>query len=115
MSVVPFEGATDLAWNRVAERLRGLLPESSYAMWFAGVRATDLRDGVLEVGAPTDYVRDWLLRNHLDLIRESAALVLERPIEIEIVTRPLEGGGGPAPETPPNPPQKVAEEPAPHP
>ena len=98
MSVVPFENATAIAWSRVADRIREHLTESSYAMWFADVRATDLRDGVLEVGAPTDYVRDWLVRNHLDLIREAAVLVLERPVEVEVVTRPDGPGAAPAPE-----------------
>ena len=98
MSVLPVEGATQLVWSGIVDRIKTQLPEASFAMWFTGVRATGVsEEGVLEVAAPTDYVRDWLTRNYAELIRESAVLVLERPVELRMVTVPLAEGDAPAP------------------
>jgi chromosomal replication initiator protein len=62
----------DNTWSHVIEKARSELPESSFSMWFAGVRATDFHDGVLEVTAPSEYVRDWLARNYVELIQRGA-------------------------------------------
>ncbi|MFM8944125.1 MAG: chromosomal replication initiator protein DnaA [Actinomycetota bacterium] len=82
MSVVPVQGAVETAWNHVSERLRSQLSETTYAMWFSGIRATDLREDTLELTVPSTYVRDWLTRNFLDLVRGAASEVVGRPIAI---------------------------------
>jgi chromosomal replication initiator protein len=63
----------DETWSHVVDLARAELSESSFSMWFAGVRATDLHDDVLEVTAPSEYVRDWLSRHYLDLMQRGAA------------------------------------------
>ncbi|MEX2102071.1 MAG: chromosomal replication initiator protein DnaA [Actinomycetota bacterium] len=55
-------------WTHVVDRARSELTETSISMWFTGVRAVGLHDGVFEVAAPSTYVRDWLARHHLRLI-----------------------------------------------
>jgi chromosomal replication initiator protein len=72
MAIASFEDAAERTWARVVERARTELPESSFSMWFTGVRATALHDGVLEVRAPSDYVRDRLAKHYLDLIERAA-------------------------------------------
>jgi len=42
-------------------------------MWFSEVRPGELSDGVLELYAPSDFVRDRLVRNYLDLIQGAAS------------------------------------------
>jgi chromosomal replication initiator protein len=86
MAIASQERLAERTWSRVVERARRELPESSYAMWFSGVRATALRDGVLEIVAPSHYVRDWLARHYLDLIRAAAEDSLGHPVQIRLGT-----------------------------
>jgi chromosomal replication initiator protein len=91
MAVASFQDAPEAAeraWASVIARARQELPESSFAMWFADVRAVGLRDDVLDVHAPSEYVRDRLAKHHLDLIRGAAADALGRPIEIHLEAAP---------------------------
>jgi chromosomal replication initiator protein len=90
-------------WSHVVEKARAELPESSFSMWFAGVRATDLHDGVLEISAPSDYVRDWLARHYLDLIQRGAAEAAGEPVRVHLGTDPISKRdlpAGPAPSGP---------------
>jgi chromosomal replication initiator protein len=74
----------DNTWSHVVEKARSELPESSFSMWFAGVRATDLHDGVLEVTAPSEYVRDWLARNYVDLIQRGATESAGESVQVRL-------------------------------
>lgn len=101
MAVASFQEAAERTWARVVDRARQELPESSFSMWFGGVRATSLHDGILEVVAPSDYVRDRLAKNYLDLIQAAATDALGHAIQVHL-------GSDPEPVRPP-----LGEEPAP--
>jgi chromosomal replication initiator protein len=93
MAVASFEEAADRTWTHVVERARRELPESTFAMWFGGVRATSLHNDVLEILAPSPYVRERLAGQYLDLIQEAAAEAAGRPLQVRIDATPT-------PETP---------------
>ncbi len=103
MAIASFEQAADRTWAHVIERARTELPESSFAMWFNGVRATSLRDGVLEVLAPSDYVRDWLAKHYLDLIQRAAADAAGHPVRVRLGASPDAVRPAPLPEASPPP------------
>jgi chromosomal replication initiator protein len=84
MAVASFADAAEVTWARVVERARSELSESSFSMWFAGVRATSLVDGVLEVRAPSDYVRDRLAKHYLHLIERAAGDALGGPVSVRL-------------------------------
>jgi chromosomal replication initiator protein len=73
MAIASSEHDARETWSHVVERARASLPESTVAMWFAQVRPVALADDVLELFAPSEYVRDRLARNHLPLIRSAAS------------------------------------------
>jgi chromosomal replication initiator protein len=83
MAVASFQEAAESTWSHVVERARRELPESSFSMWFQGVRATSLHDGILEVLAPSEYVKDRLAKNYGDLILEAATEAAGSPVEIQ--------------------------------
>jgi len=105
MAVASFAEAAERTWARVVDRARQELPESSFSMWFVGVRATSLHDGVLEVVAPSEYVRDRLAKNYLDLIQAAATDALGHPIQIHLGSDP-EPVRPPLGEPPPPPPTR---------
>ena len=88
MAVASYEEAAEGAWSRVLDRARRELTESSYSMWFTGVRCTGLRDGVLEVLAPSDYVRDWLAKHYVELIQRAASDAVGGPVRVHLATAP---------------------------
>jgi chromosomal replication initiation ATPase DnaA len=72
MAVAFSEREAQETWSHVLERARGELPESTLVMWFSEVRATSLRDDVLELAVPSALVRERLQHNHLGLIEDAA-------------------------------------------
>ncbi len=90
MAIASFEEAAERTWSHVVERAKHELPESSFSMWFTGVRATSLHDGVLEVITPSDYVRDRLLKHYLSLIQGAATEANGGTVEIRFREAPAE-------------------------
>ncbi|HEU4355780.1 MAG TPA: DnaA N-terminal domain-containing protein, partial [Actinomycetota bacterium] len=90
MAVASHEEAAERTWSQVADRARRELAESSYAMWFTGVRATSLQDGVLEVAAPSDYVRDWLAKHYVPMIERVASDAAGSPVRVHLVVSPVD-------------------------
>ena len=88
MAIASFEDAAERTWAHVVERARTELSESSFSMWFAGVRATGLRDSVLEVRAPSEYVRERLAKHYLELIERAAADAAGRPVTVRLAADP---------------------------
>ncbi|HJU57719.1 MAG TPA: chromosomal replication initiator protein DnaA [Actinomycetota bacterium] len=111
MAVASYEEAAERTWAHVVDRAQAELTESSFSLWFRDVRATSLHDGVLEVVAPSEYVREWLAKNYVELIQQAATEALGLPVRVELGSAP--------PETPPPqestqaPPPREGERPAP--
>ena len=62
-------------WEAVQELIKPSLSDGSYRMWFADVEARAIDGTALELAAPSDYVRNWLVTHHMDLLTDSIALV----------------------------------------
>ncbi len=90
MAVASYEGAAERTWAHVVERAHAQLSESSFSMWFKDVRATSLHDGVLEVVAPSEYVREWLAKNYVEMIQQAATESLGLPVRVELGSAPPE-------------------------
>jgi chromosomal replication initiator protein len=75
-------GEADAIWTQAAERIKQEIPPGTFNLWFAHVRAAHLDDDRLELTAPSEYVRTWLSRNHLDLITRLVGQVSGRPLEV---------------------------------
>jgi chromosomal replication initiator protein len=100
VAVASYEEAAERTWAHVVERAQTELTESSFSLWFRDVRATSLHDGVLEVVAPSDYVREWLAKNYVELIQQAATEALGLPVRVELASVPPET---PVPQSSPAP------------
>jgi chromosomal replication initiator protein len=112
MAIASFEEAASSTWSHVVDRARHELPESSFSMWFQGVRATSLRDGVLEVLAPSEYVRDRLAKHYLDLIQAAAAEAVGLPVRVQLGAAPVGDVAAQRDPDPPAPERAAPERPA---
>src|SRR3954463_1834378 len=103
MAVTSVEQAAQGVWARVTEKARSELPESSFAMWFSEVRPASLDGDVLQLGVPSEYVRDWLpphrgfpseparawlARHYLPLIQTAASEAAGSPLRVRVVAEP---------------------------
>ncbi|HEX6230511.1 MAG TPA: chromosomal replication initiator protein DnaA [Actinomycetota bacterium] len=88
MAVASYEEAADRTWAHVVERAKRELAESSFSMWFQGVRATSLNDGILEVLAPSEYVRDRLAKHYVELIQRAASEAAGVPVRVHVAAAP---------------------------
>jgi chromosomal replication initiator protein len=89
MAIASFEEAAERTWSHVVDRARRELSDSTFSMWFQDVRATSLHDGVLEVVAPSDYVRDRLTKHYVQLIQEAAAESVGLPVTVQWALPPI--------------------------
>ena len=77
-------GEAEAIWTQAAEKIRQEVPPGTFNLWFAHLRASELDDRHLELTAPSDYVRTWLSRNHLDMITRLVGQVSGRDLEVEL-------------------------------
>ncbi len=90
MAIASYEEAAERTWAHVVDRAQQELAESSFSMWFHGVRATSLHDGVLEVVAPSDYVRERLAKHYVELIQDAATEAVGLPVTVRLGSAPPE-------------------------
>jgi chromosomal replication initiator protein len=80
--------------SAVLERARRDLSEASFKLWFADLSPGDLRGDVLDLVAPSTYVKNWLASHYMDLILASAREALGPKTRVRLRTdrvRPANG------------------------
>src|SRR5207244_11082039 len=87
-SVVQADPQAERICAHLLELAKRDLAERSYNMWFADIRAGELSGGVLELVVPSDYVRDWLARNHSDLIDTAVTHATDGSVTARLVSYP---------------------------
>jgi chromosomal replication initiator protein len=63
-------------WGAVQDLVKPALSDGSYRMWFAEVEARSVDEHGLELEAPSDYVKNWLVSHYLELLTDSTRSVL---------------------------------------
>ena len=64
----PAEDAARTAWTAVLGRARRDLPPVAFEMWFSGLTPGKVKGQVIELIAPSGYVKSWLSGHYMDLI-----------------------------------------------
>ena len=77
-------------WEKCLQRLELKLPEAEFHTWLRPIEAR-YTDEVLYLHAPNRYALEYIRKNLLHNITETAHSVLSRPVEIRIETRPSAG------------------------
>jgi chromosomal replication initiator protein len=94
----------DDAWPHIDAELRRSVTDPTYAIWLEPVRPVALERDVLTVSAP-DELRSWVTDRFGRVVAEAAAVVLGRPVRLDVVapgaapTRPA--SNAPAEPSPP--------------
>ncbi|WP_238941350.1 chromosomal replication initiator protein DnaA [Jannaschia sp. Os4] len=65
---------TDDTWTTVLDGVKRDVGANSFSTWIAPLRYRGLEGGILSLGAPTDFMGKWVVRNYSDvLLRHVAA------------------------------------------
>jgi chromosomal replication initiator protein len=82
----PPEAPATAAWAAVLERARRELSEPQYELWFAALVPGPLKGDVLELTAPSSYVKNWLSGHYMTLISQSVQGVLGPSTKVRLRT-----------------------------
>ncbi len=84
----------DHEWARVLAILRSEVGEAVAHNWLEGLSVIGLDDGEIMLGAPTRFIRDWIVKNYLDRIQALWAFENPAVSSVELIVAP--GLGEPA-------------------
>ncbi len=79
------DNGPEALWQRAAERIRAEVSDGTFRMWFSEVTARSMAGGVLELAAPSEYVKTWLTSRHLDLVTRAVSDEAGEPIQLRLV------------------------------
>lgn len=76
------------AWERVREGLRADLGERTFELWFGRCTAVSLQRGVLTVGVPNLFIRDWVEDRYSRRIAQLASEALGAEVQAAVKVDP---------------------------
>jgi chromosomal replication initiator protein len=78
----------EAVWQHVLEHIRRNITEVEYHTWFERIRPLGIREGVLELAAPTSFALDWIKRHYTPLIQEALGLLGAQVPRFELLVVP---------------------------
>jgi chromosomal replication initiator protein len=82
-------------WARVRGRLRSEIGESAFRSWLKPLTLVAERDGVIRLGVPTRFMRDWIAGNYADRLRALWKTEAPDVANVEIIVQPPQRAGQP--------------------
>jgi len=73
---------TESIWDQALVDLRAKLDKESFSTWLEPVRFLGCEDGVVHLGVPTLFYRNWLTNTYQEQIEDSLAGVLRREVSV---------------------------------
>lgn len=74
---------SETPWLRTRQRLKGLLNEEIYGMWFAPIRLVEFNGETLVLGIPNNFFEDWLRDNYFGLLTDAVGQTVGKFVKIE--------------------------------
>lgn len=82
---IPKPTTAEAVWTRVQIILQEKLHRDTYDMWFRPTKAHAFIDDALTLSVENEFCELWLQDNYLTLLRDCAAVVTERNIDVRFV------------------------------
>ncbi len=67
---LPIQTPHSDAWNKVRERLRSEYGEATYNSWLKNIGLEAISNGHVTMSLPTKFLRDWVINNYANRIRQ---------------------------------------------
>lgn len=75
-------------WVRVKERLRSEIGERFFDMWFERSRVLSLKRGVLAIGVPNLFIREWVEEHYGAVLNQISSDEIGAPVKIAVRVDP---------------------------
>src|SRR2546422_10194492 len=75
-------------WQRILSRLQHKINRQSFNTWLKPTRQLSFAEGMLNVEVPSLLFADWISRNYLPLIQESAREIEAGELHLHFTSRP---------------------------
>ena len=57
-------------WWRVSDRLKAEIGNTAFENWVKPIRACDFKNAQVRLSVPSRFMRDWVVANYLDRLKE---------------------------------------------
>ena len=78
-----------VTWLHILEKVQESLSKSACEKWLAPVRPLRLDGGELELAAPNDFTKDWILNRYVPILEDAVSDVLGSPRKITLISLDL--------------------------
>lgn len=79
------ESSTDSAlWEQVQTLLKNSMSQPSFETWIHPLRLNGLQSGKMQLVAPSDFNRDWVLKNYRAQLTQAFSACLDHEVQIEV-------------------------------
>ena len=76
-------------WLRILEKVQESLSKVACEKWLAPVRPLRLNEAELELAAPNDFAKDWILNRYVPILEDAVSDVLGSPRKITLISLDL--------------------------
>lgn len=83
-----------VSWTKAKELLFENIGSAAYEAWINRLKAREGGPGILVLGAPDEFSRDWVHKHYLGLIESSLKKTAGAPIKVELASGEVQGQAG---------------------
>lgn len=81
------------AWRTVIDQLRAEMPKASFNTWVQDTRAIHYEDGILKIGTPSAYARDWLESRLTNTVERLLVGIMNRDVSVVFAVAMIDADG----------------------
>jgi chromosomal replication initiator protein len=75
-------------WYRVSSRLKAEIGDTAFENWVKPIQACDVNNAAVRLAVPSRFMRDWVVANYLDRLKELWAGENENVRSVEVLIQP---------------------------
>tara|TARA_B100000315_G_scaffold254994_1_gene297235 strand:- start:6 stop:1436 length:1431 start_codon:yes stop_codon:yes gene_type:complete len=75
-------------WYRVSSRLKAEIGETAFENWVKPIKACDVKNAEVRLAVPSRFMRDWVVANYLDRLKELWAGENDAVRSVEVLIQP---------------------------
>jgi len=72
----------DILWEKTLKIIREKVSQQNFETWVSPIRITSMEGDQIHLAVPNRFIRDWLMENYFDLIRESIKSAAGVPLHV---------------------------------
>ncbi len=78
-------------WSKLKKDLKKIVGESSYNNWLKQLSFNSINNGEIILSVPTKFLRDWIVNNYADKIKQECKKIDTKISMIKILVKPIGG------------------------